>query len=297
MENNNTQPVKENHIDNARALSIRDLLKYVPEDEVRSNLAKHFDDSAYIDKLVAKAKKLSSDSERKTAFNAFEGSPEDRQAYWKQVDRDHRETQHTDYGRDDDYKHDARAEADYVPPSKKSKQSSGKFDWDAFVKSAERHKQTNEEQVDEEASILPYALTLFPMLSDKDQSLKYLRMLQKKFDNDFAKSVLTKATEFKKGQANGKMREDGAVQQSTVAKVDAATNSVTLNNKDGTKTVAPTAMLMKDPATGKLMLNKPKVTPGAAPAISTTSLKPLISTGMSIDVKDDVNRMRKLSGL
>lgn len=299
MENNNEQPIKENHIDNARALSIRDLLKYVPEEEVRANLANHFDDEAYIEKLMSKAKKLAPEADRKTAFNAFEAG-EDRREYWKQVDRDRRETQHTDYGRDDDYKHDARVEKDYLPKNKAKPADHSADDayWDRFVKAAEKSKKTNEDdQIDEESSI-PYALTLLPMLTDKEQSIKYLQMLQKKFSPDFAKDVLKRATEFRKGQEAGKMREDGIQQQATVDKVDTSTNSVTLNNKDGTKTVAPTAMLMKDPASGKLMLNKPKVTPGAPlPSVSTTSLKPSISTGMQVGVTDDINYLRKLSGL
>lgn len=314
---NQEQPIKENHIDNARALSIRDLLKYVPEDEVRANLANHFDDEEYIEKLMTKAKRLASDAERKTAFNAFESEKEDRREYWKQVDRDRRETHHTDYGRNDDYAHDAKHEFPYVAPGKIStgNTESPRIDAAAASKSeANRVNKIRQKQADlkayhdrlnsgktegiiDEESSIPYALTLLPMLSDREQAVRYLQMLRKKYDLDFAKAVLMQATEFKKGQESAKMKEDGA-QQATVDKVDTSTNSVTLNNKDGTKTVAPTAMLMKDPTTGKLMLNKPKVTPGTQlPSVSTTSLKPSISTGMTVNVADDINDIRRLSGL
>ena len=209
MENKNQ--MNENHLDNARALSIRDLLKFKSEDDIRADLRNHFDDEKYVEKLMKKAKALaSSASERKTAFSAFENS-----------------------------------------------------------------------EIDEE-SIIPYALTLLPLLSKKQEAIEYLKMLKKKHDEQFAKHVLDLASEYKKGQ---KVKEDNTVKQGTLDKIDQSSNTVTIKNQDGTQTVAPTTMLSKD-ASGKLMLNKPAIS-GSSNSIGINSLKPTV--GSPVTMQDDID--------
>lgn len=130
-----------------RALPIKDLLEFFPEDEVREQLLRFYgeDKADFVEKLIRRAKEFMT-ADRNTVFNES---------------------------------------------------------------AAQSH--------------LPYAVTLLPLLYDKNKSMEYLKFLANKFDRDFARKVLSQATEYKKGA--GAVHED-------------AIGTVTGKNPDGTVSVA-----------------------------------------------------------
>ena len=100
-------------------------------------------------------------------------------------------------------------------------------------------------------------------------------------------------------EARAKASNESVSEEETMGKVSQATaKDVTIDNPDGTKTIAPLARLTKDPQ-GNLSLGKPVAGTPGAPAQPGQEQQDKIQGGQQIRIStaEDLNHISRLAGL
>lgn len=117
--------------------------------------------------------------------------------------------------------------------------------------------------------------------------------------NDLLTALVKVTGGASKEKVDGVYRDQEVTEEETMGKVSQATaKDVTIDNPDGTKTIAPLARLTKDPQ-GNLSLGKPVAgTPGATPQPGQEQ-QDKIQAGQQIRIstEEDLNHISRLAGL
>jgi hypothetical protein len=112
-------------------------------------------------------------------------------------------------------------------------------------------------------------------------------------------SAMEKGFSPSREEAKAKANNESVTEEETMGKVSQATaKDVTIDNPDGTKTIAPLARLTKDPQ-GNLSLGKPVAGTPGAPAQPGQEQQDKIQAGQQIRIStaEDLNHISRLAGL